>query len=86
MCSSSRNGTEVERVRFAVAYRIGKIGLVGSLPEVQLGKGRWLWFKAGDATQLRIQERPVRGLALDWICANVDDMSQRLMLRRRATS
>jgi hypothetical protein len=32
-------GTEVERVRFTVAYRIGKIGLVGSLPEIQLGKG-----------------------------------------------
>jgi hypothetical protein len=31
-------GTEVESVLFAVAYRIGKIGLVGSLPEIQLGK------------------------------------------------
>ena len=69
-------GTEVERVRFAVAYRIGKIGLGGSLLEIQLGEGRWLWFEAGDATQLCVQKRSVRRRAVDWICADIHDMSQ----------
>ena len=69
-------GTEVESVFFAVAHRIGEIGLVGPLLQIQLGEGRGLGFEAGDATQLRVQKRSVRRRALDWICANIHDMSQ----------
>ena len=69
-------GTEVEDVLFAVAYRIGKVGLIGPLLEVQFGESRGLRLKAGDATELSVQKRPVRRRAVDRIGADVDDMSQ----------
>jgi hypothetical protein len=61
-------------VFLAVAYGIRKVGLIGSLLEIQLREGGRLGFKACDATELSVQKGLVGGRTLNWIGADVHDM------------
>jgi hypothetical protein len=69
-------GAEIERVLAAVADRVGQIGLVCALLLVELGARGVLRLEAGEAAELRVEQRLVRRRPVHRIGADVDHVDQ----------